>query len=845
MKRQLLLLSLPLWAGCGQQAQVGSGASNAVAEAVAPAAQIPPEVRPRTATPLTNLSNQGVDGSGRYTVFTSSNASLVSGDTNGLADVFLYDRYLRKHTRINLDSGGQQANGDSRRACISYDGRYIAFDSAASNLVAGDSNNRRDVFVYDRQSSSLTRLTSGNGDSDQPSVESNPDAGISLRVAFRTAATDLVTPDANGAKTDVLCWSAGNLYRVNQGASGQSNGDSANPYVQLNIVAFDSNATNLGPTSGRRHVYTNLFDGSANAIWRSQRSSGGEGNGASYAPVLGWPSNGQGHRIAFASSSNNLVAGDTNGQDDLFWIQEFGALNSLARIAGPVSGKADAPAISWNGARLGYTFQTKVGGVRSDIYVHDLNAGTAKRVSLSSSGTPANEVSQSCSLDGKGEIVAFRSYGSNLDSSDNNGTDDDIFIRDGEGYSATFPLTQVISQATVARENPERVDVGPNGPGNGVVLGFPGQFSGNGRFVVFGSDATNLVAGASGLQVYLRDMETGNIELISDGGQGPANAHAASPAISADGRFVVFSSSATNLVAGKTNGLEDVYLRDRVQGTLEVISRTESGGYATSGQSPRSVVSDDGRYVCWETDRQLSSADPDTLWDIYLRDRQTDSLELLSLPAAGGLKNGSSRDPSISGDGRYVAFHTDSGLVASDAGAFDVYRRDRSNGTLLLCSQNQGIKGNSSSYTASLSGNGRHVAFTSLASNLVGGLDDPVVFDVFLFDANDLSCDLLSRNVPLGTVGNSFSDRLSTDDQREFFAFLSFANNLVSGDTNGIVDIFIARGLDGDVRRVSLEPNGGQIAFHSDVPKLSRNGRWVTYLSNSSVSYRALNPWLP
>lgn len=845
MKRQLLLLSLPLWAGCGQQAQVGSGASNAVAEAVAPAAQIPPEVRPRTATPLTNLSNQGVDGSGRYTVFTSSNASLVSGDTNGLADVFLYDRYLRKHTRINLDSGGQQANGDSRRACISYDGRYIAFDSAASNLVAGDSNGRRDVFVYDRQSSSLTRLTSGNGDSDQPSVESNPDAGISLRVAFRTAATDLVTPDANGAKTDVLCWSAGNLYRVNQGASGQSNGDSANPYVQLNIVAFDSNATNLGPTSGRRHVYTNLFDGSANAIWRSQRSSGGEGNGASYAPVLGWPSNGQGHRIAFASSSNNLVAGDTNGQDDLFWIQEFGALNSLARIAGPVSGKADAPAISWNGARLGYTFQTKVGGVRSDIYVHDLNAGTAKRVSLSSSGTPANEVSQSCSLDGKGEIVAFRSYGSNLDSSDNNGTDDDIFIRDGEGYSATFPLTQVISQAKVARENPERVDVGPNGSGNDHVISYPGQFSGNGRFVVFASYATNLVAGASGLQIYLRDLETGNIELISDGGQGPANGFAAWPAISADGRFVVFSSPATNLVAGKTNGLEDIYLRDRVQGTLEVISRTESGGYATSGQGGRPAVSDDGRYVCWETDRQLSGADPDTNWDIYLRDRQTDSLELVSLPAAGGFKNGDSFRSSISGDGRYVAFDTNSRLVASDAdNVFDVYRRDRSNGTLLLCSQNQNTKGNNDSDSANLSGNGRYVVFTSFASNLVG-VDNPSIADVFLFDANDLSCGLLSRNVPLGTVGNSFSFTGSTDDQREFFAFMSFADNLVSGDTNIRSDVFVVRGLDGDVRRVSLEPNGGQIAFHSDVPKLSRNGRWVTYLSNSSVSYRALNPWLP
>src|SRR5882672_2313784 len=209
-----------------------------------------------------------------------------------------------------------------------------------------------------------------------------------------------------------------------------------------------------------------------------------------------------------------------------------------------------------------------------------------------------------------------------------------------------------------------------------------------------------------------------------------------SPSISADGRFVAFSSIATNLVPGDTSYFADVFLRDRVAGTTERISVGAGGGEANAAsETPR--ISADGRFVAFASDASnLVSGDTNANTDIFVYDRIHGTLERVSLTAAGAEANSGSLAPSISADGRLVAFESYStNLVPGDTNASrDVFVRDRLAGTTERVSvATGGAQGNGASQSASIAEVGRFVAFSSLATNLVPG-DGNGATDVFVRD---------------------------------------------------------------------------------------------------------------
>lgn len=372
---------------------------------------------------------------GRFIAFYSSASNLVPGDTNGSFDIFVRDLSSGAVELISVSSGGDQGNGHSVTPTISRSGRYVAFVSGASNLVTGDTNGARDVFVRDRSTGTTTRasLTSTGGQS--PSH--TDDAVISddgRYVAFTTLGA-FVPGDIEGSWADVYVRDmvAGMTTLASAGTTGQpSNGDvfrdsSVNVAMSGDgrFVAFPSDASNLvsDDTNGRTDVF--LRDLVAGTTVRVSLSAEGlQANGNSYDPTI----TRDGRFIAFASSASNLVAGDDDVTTNVF-VRDMG-LNTITRI--PVRIGNARSAITDDGAYLAFATTTVLtpedtNGL-ADVYLYEVATGAAVRVSMNSSGAQANADSGQPSIaGGDARLIAFASTASNLVDNDTNGTSD-VFL---------------------------------------------------------------------------------------------------------------------------------------------------------------------------------------------------------------------------------------------------------------------------------------------------------------------------------------------------------------------------------------------------------------------------------
>ena len=333
---------------------------------------------------------------------------------------------------------------------------------------------------------------------------------------------------------------------------------------------------------------------------------------------------------------------------------------------------------------------------------------------------------------------------------------------------------------------------------------------------------------------------TQRVSVTSDGAQ--ANNYSEQASISADGRCASFYSRASNLVPGDTNNVEDVFVRDRLLGTTERVS-IDSGGTEANDSSFVSSLSSDGRFVAFRSRAtNLVSADTNGLDDIFIRDRQLGTTERVSVDSTGIEATGFSDFPSISGDGRYVAFESfAANLVPGDTnGDRDVFVRDRQLGTTERVSvDSNGAPGSNSSGHPTISLDGRYVTFFSYSNNLVLG-DTNQVADVFVHDRQLSTTERLSVNSN-GVQGNDNSGApfvfacptaLSADGR--YVAFYSTASNLVSGDTNFSEDVFVRDRQFGTTERVSISSGGAQGTADSYGVSLSSDGRYVAFYSHAS-----------
>jgi Tol biopolymer transport system component len=400
----------------------------------------------------------------------------------------------------------------------------------------------------------------------------------------------------------------------------------------------------------------------------SVATGGSQGTGDSSFPFI----SSDGRYVVFHSAASNLVSGDTNFSDDVFLRDRQSMTTERVSVADDESQGDDFSrfgAISADGRYVSFLSAASnlvVGDNNGflDVFVRDRQLGTTERVSVSSAGTQSNDGSNNPAISADGRFVAFRSHATNLVSGDTNNVDD-IFVRD------------------LVNDTTERISVSYNGTNPDLTSSHP-SLSADGRYVAFYSDATNLLSPGVDTNgwgdIFIRDRQAGlteRVSVASNGGQ--QNLPALYPTISADGQYVVFQSFATNLVSGDSNVKADIFIHYRATGTTERVSVATGGGQADD-DSEFSAVSADGRYVAFSSKAtNLVGGDTNVVRDIFIRDRLIRTTERLSVANDDSQGNNISDHPAISDNGQYAAFEsTASNLITDDTNGFkDVFLRDR------------------------------------------------------------------------------------------------------------------------------------------------------------------------
>jgi hypothetical protein len=412
-------------------------------------------------------------------------------------------------TRVSVDSSGQEGTQMSFLSAISGNGQIVAYSSDAGNLVTNDTNGVTDVFVHDRT----------------------------------TGLTERVSIDSSGI---------------------EGNGGSYSPSISQNgnIVAFKSAASNLIPndTNNEEDIFVhNRTTGITTRV--SVDSQGIEGNFGSTSVSWGISISSNGRYVAFASGSTNLVLGDTNETDDIFF--------------------------------------------------HDRETGQTTRVSMNSLGEDTNGGSLSPKISGDGQFIVFLSEASNLVPSDTNS------LRD------TFVHNRLTGTTTRVSVNSQGEEA--NGESSRDLQ--PPHISADGRYVVFDSRATNFSQGIipGGDYSYVHDRHTGMTSLVGINNEGqPANDQSALAAISADGRFISFLSRGTNLVPFPLLKEGNLFLRDQVNNATFLANLNTpvppgSQGLETTFQMP---LSSDGKYVAFESDVfDLVLQDTNDVYDVFVHEQ--------------------------------------------------------------------------------------------------------------------------------------------------------------------------------------------------------------------------------
>jgi Tol biopolymer transport system component len=402
----------------------------------APASQT--ELVSRSSTPSSVIGNSfslhpSLSADGRLVAFSSAANNLVAGDAGANQDVFVYDRQTQLIKRLTKNSGS------SIDPVISADGKHVAFSSDAANLVVGDTNALSDVFVYDLATDVIERVSVADNEAQADAAAATPDISADGNwIVWSSAATNLVSGDSNG-KADIFVRnrSAQTTLRVSVSSTGvESNADAVEPQISDDgtIFAFQSQATTLIDGSTDPNSQDDIFLRSGGATRRLSRNplTSMDGDGASERPAL----SGDGKTAAFASSAKNLVTGDNNGKMDVFvydLVKDTLERVSLANDGSEVHGLSTGPALSTDGSVVVFDSLAfdLVGANNGYINCYLAKRGPSLHVSLmngSDFGGFANGSTNYRSVvSGDGKWVAFHSAATNLVVGDNNGSSD-VFV---------------------------------------------------------------------------------------------------------------------------------------------------------------------------------------------------------------------------------------------------------------------------------------------------------------------------------------------------------------------------------------------------------------------------------
>jgi Tol biopolymer transport system component len=837
--------------------------------------------RPNQSTTLVSVNLTGTGGgngdslpvalstNGQLALFESSASDLVAGDTNNASDIFLRDLVNGTTLLVSASTNGAPGNGASRSAAMTPDGQFVAFVSEATNLVAGDANRIADVFMRDVQAAVTTLVSVGarstnatailpGGSSESPEI--TPDGRF---VAFSSTATNLV-PGVSSTEDiyvrDVLAgttiWASSGMRANLQSVTGKTNGvcynlavsddgkfvayqASVSPLPSLTYsgiilrYGLDTGVTDLVHTNAATSMFqadetrnldlttdgrfvaftanTNGVQGTTMCIQVWDANSGmltlGSGDlsgevptgSLSMRPVL----DSTGRYVAFLSNAGLTTNPPASGWH--LYVRDLASaattlLDADTNGTGSALGPNSVPCLSADGRFT--AFECADGNLVAtdnnhnlDVFVRDLAPGTNDLISAShpalaatAPNGPSFVTPLSSSADGR--FIAFASEADNLVANDTNGFRD-VFVRD------------LATNATVL------VSADPFGlPGNGIS--FEPVISGDGRVVAFTSSATNLVAGDTNkaTDIFVRDLQTRTTTLASAkaGSAGPANKSSYAPALSADGRWLLFHSQATDLASGTFTGTDNLFLRDLQTGTnyalttaggtnaamtpdgrfvafFGKISTTAAGLYVWDSALAKRVytntatgvlgvaISPDGNRLAYVTASQLAASDraANTSWTV------------------ASLATGSRTAPRFSADGRWLAF----AYTKTTGATNQVYLNDLQTRTEYLASHatNSASGGNASSDRPEISPDGRFVAYRTYSSDVVPGASG-ATRQIVLYDRLSDANSLVTASRFTGAGGSDFSMSAGFSADGQTLLVQSWASDLAAGDANRTGDVF-------------------------------------------------------
>jgi hypothetical protein len=753
------------------------------------------------------------------------------------------------------------ANGYSAVSEMSPDGRYVVFESLASNLATNDYNYCADVFLRDRQSGVTILISanpdgySGHGGSSGSSMSTN-----GAWIAFQSDADDLTASDDNAA-TDVFVRSItlGQTALVSVNTNGTSaNGDSTYPIITPDgrFVAFESTATDLVTNNQRSSINVYLRDLSSNITVLASVSTDGlaGGNGDSHLSAV----SSDGRYVLFSSFAKNIGAPLNSGSDiylrDMQAQSNYWVSTNVARLLGMGNyNKYNANGFNPVMSEDGQTIVFRVTKDSSSLVLrHNLASNTTLVISSNQFAAYLyNREYCGPSISDDGGVVAYMETAKTATSS---AATNQIYVWDSTNKTNTL------------------VTLAPDGITPGSANSDSPVLSANGRALAFLSVATNLIANTPAethVRVYLRDLATGVTKLanLETNLNKPLGDVFEYPILSADGSLVMFESSSDGLVDNDNNGTDDVFINNTKTGITELVSsRSPALDFKiTSGSSSiaEKGLSRDGRFAVFSTQADtMVTGDTNLGSDIFVRDRATGEILLVSGNADGtGTGNSSSVQPSISADGSLVAFQSEaSDLATGDTnGVTDVFLHDLlTSETRLVSAANGGVgSANGISDSPEITPDGRFVVFRSKARNLTAKTFSDSYFKLYACDTTTGTNVVFSfNNLPINNplllaialnsqfvafVGNAslgampfylydvstqISEKIDTLSSQTYplAAFsgdgrwLAYVNAITTKSNNLVLRDLVAKtnaiiGIDGGVWKISLNGDGSRVAY--------------------------------
>jgi Tol biopolymer transport system component len=826
-------------------------------------AQVNVFVRDRTngTTMLASVSLNGIGGNGnslpigistngRYALFESTASDLVSGDTNGVSDIFVRDLVGGTTALVSASTNGSFANGVSRNPAMSADGRFVAFVSAANNLVSDDTNGIPDVFLRDLQAGTTTLVSAGakttNSSAGLLSSSESPEVSADGRyVAFYSTATNLVFGVSVGGEVylrDTLAgstiWASANARAIASSLLGSSNVLSFNHALSADgkFIAFVTSTNPATISSSRGLVLRFSLDTSLTDIVHTNAavtyaSAAEDIHNLDVSPdgrFIAYIANNATSNLGTATSiylwdsqtgTNTLISATTNNSASASAICDWPSVDATGRYVAFLSSAPDLVTNSLSG--------------QYHVYLRDVQSGVTSLLDGDTNGIGSSLSPLTVPrLSAGGNIIALESPDAGIVANDRN-HDFDVFLRD----------TVTGSVELVSAHHPTLPSDSANGPSAASTF----SLSTDGRYVAFTSDADNLVGNDSNgvRDIFVRDLVTGTTVMASvDANTNAANAPSIEPAISGNGRYVAFSSFADNLAPNDANRAQDVFVRDLQSGTRILVSANTTGTAPGNNASYSPQISNDGRFVLFlSTATDIAAGSFTGNGDLFLRDMQLNTTYALTTTGI--------RVAAMTPDGRYVAFNPLSPHL--------LYLWDTQVGGRVLTNTQV------TADAIGISPNGFHIAYVSAstlgviertpnhswqAATQVSGARAGLRFSAdgrfvvytgnagytntqaFVFDFVTQTSSIISKGSYL-TNANSNCDLPDISADGRFVVYRSSASNLVaSADTLGLPDLFLYdRSLGTTTRLTSNRFTGGPADNRSLTPAFSGDGHTLVFQS--------------